>query len=189
MEGLGAHLFEKIEGDHFTVMGLPLLRLLALMRGLGLVRHETGAVHELRSWPHRSVGMGKSATAALFREAGVPVHDADAVCACALSGKAVPLVEAAFPGTAKDGAVDRTALGAEVMGDAQAMERLEAIVHPLVRRAETAFLARARRAGPRSSCSTSRCCSKPAATAVRRRDRGRPRRLLCKRRGFWHGRA
>lgn len=96
-----------------------------------------------------SIGMGKSATAALFREAGVPVHDADATVHALYRGPAVPLVEAAFPGTTRDGAVDRAALGARVLGDAEAMARLEGIVHPLVRAAEQDFLARARAGGHR----------------------------------------
>jgi dephospho-CoA kinase len=93
--------------------------------------------------------MGKSATAALFREAGVPVHDADAAVHALYAGEAVPLVGAAFPGTVRDGAVDRTALGARVMNDAAAMAKLEAIVHPLVRAAEERFLAQARAGGRR----------------------------------------
>src|SRR6187200_625960 len=94
-----------------------------------------------------SIGMGKSATAALFREAGVPVHDADATVHALYRGEAVPLVEVAFPGVTRDGQVDRAALGARVMNDAEAMARLEAIVHPLVRHAEVRFLEQARRQG------------------------------------------
>lgn len=95
-----------------------------------------------------SIGMGKSTTAAMFRAAGVPVHDADAAVHRLYAGKAAPLVEAAFPGVVKDGAVDRTLLGARVLGDGAAMKRLEAIVHPLVREAEEEFL---RAASGRSS--------------------------------------
>ncbi len=87
-----------------------------------------------------SIGMGKSATAAMFRARGVPVHDADATVHALYAGAAVPLIEAAFPGTTADGRVDRTALAARVLGDDAAVTRLEAIVHPLVRAAETAFL-------------------------------------------------
>jgi dephospho-CoA kinase len=95
-----------------------------------------------------SIGMGKSTTAALFREAGVPVHDADAtVHALYAAGPAVALVEAVFPGTTGPGGVDRAALGARVVDDPVAMRRLEAIIHPLVRQAEDAFLAEARAAG------------------------------------------
>jgi dephospho-CoA kinase len=96
-----------------------------------------------------SIGMGKSATAGLFREAGIPVHDADATVHSLYAGEAVPLIEAAFPGTTRNGAVDRPALGARVFGDAEALARLEALVHPLVRQAEVDFLARAKAAGHR----------------------------------------
>ena len=96
-----------------------------------------------------SIGMGKSATAGLFREAGIPVHDADAAVHALYRGVAVPLIEAAFPGTTRDGSVDREALGKVVFGDAAALARLESIVHPLVREAERAFLARAAAQGHR----------------------------------------
>ncbi|MBN8915786.1 MAG: dephospho-CoA kinase [Rhizobiales bacterium] len=96
-----------------------------------------------------SIGMGKSATARMFRALGVPVHDADASVHALYRGTAVAPVEAAFPGVTRDGVIDRAALGARVLGDAEAMKRLEAIVHPLVREAETAFLAKARESGAR----------------------------------------
>ncbi|MFH1555410.1 MAG: dephospho-CoA kinase [Pseudomonadota bacterium] len=96
-----------------------------------------------------SIGMGKSATAGLFRAEGVPVYDADAAVHALYRGEAVAPVEAAFPGVAKGGAIDRPALSARVLGDAAAMKRLEAIVHPLVRAQEMAFLAKARAAGAR----------------------------------------
>ncbi|MFO1150176.1 MAG: dephospho-CoA kinase [Alsobacter sp.] len=94
-----------------------------------------------------SIGMGKSTTAGLFREAGVPVHDADATVHALYAGPAAPLIEAAFPGTTGPAGVDRAALGAKVLGDDAAMSRLEAIVHPLVREAEERFLAHARAEG------------------------------------------
>jgi len=87
-----------------------------------------------------SIGMGKSATAALFREAGVPVHDADATVHTLYRGEAAPLIEAAFPGTVRDGVVDRPELSKRVLNDTAALKRLESIVHPLVRAAEEAFL-------------------------------------------------
>ena len=96
-----------------------------------------------------SIGMGKSTTAAFFRTFGVPVHDADATVHALYRGAAVEPIEAAFPGTTRDGVVDRTLLAARVLGDAAAIARLEAIVHPLVRDAERAFLAAARAAGHR----------------------------------------
>ncbi len=94
-----------------------------------------------------SLGMGKSATAKMFAEEGVPVHDADAAVHRLYEGEAVPPVEAAFPGTARGGKVDREELARRVLGDAAAIARLEEIVHPLVRQAEERFLAQAERAG------------------------------------------
>lgn len=92
-----------------------------------------------------SIGMGKSTTAAIFRKLGVPVHDSDASVHALYQGRAVPLVEAAFPGVVVDGVVDRKKLGARVLGDAAALKQLEAIVHPLVWEEEKAFLDQARR--------------------------------------------
>jgi len=90
-----------------------------------------------------SIGMGKSATAAMFRELGVPVHDADGAVHALYRGRAAPLSEEAFQGTAVDGIVDREKLSERVVGRPHAMRRLEAIVHPLVREEEIAFLRRA----------------------------------------------
>jgi dephospho-CoA kinase len=90
-----------------------------------------------------SIGMGKSATAIMFRELGVPVHDADTAVHDLYSGRAAPLIEEAFPGTVVDGVVDRSRLSERVVGRPHAMRRLEAVVHPLVREEETAFLRRA----------------------------------------------
>jgi len=87
-----------------------------------------------------SLGMGKSTTAGFFAEAGVPVHDADAVVHRLYEGEAVAAIEAAFPGTTMAGKVDRNRLAARVLDDPQALRRLEAIVHPLVRAAEARFL-------------------------------------------------
>ncbi|MGX5831584.1 dephospho-CoA kinase [Mesorhizobium sp. 43Arga] len=94
-----------------------------------------------------SIGMGKSTTAKMFAEAGVPVHDSDEAVHRLYAGAAAPLVEAAFPGTTVGGVVDRVKLGAHVLGDAAALKRLEAIIHPLVRADADAFLARHRTAG------------------------------------------
>ena len=94
-----------------------------------------------------SIGMGKSTTAGLFRELGVPVHDADAAVHALYGEEGVAPVEAAFPGVTQGGRVDRTLLGARVLGDDAAMKRLEAIVHPLVRAREIAFLQRAAASG------------------------------------------
>jgi dephospho-CoA kinase len=94
-----------------------------------------------------SIAMGKSTTARLFAEAGVPVHDSDATVHKLYENEAVAPIEAAFPGTTKDGKVDRAALGRRVLGDAAALKRLEQIVHPLVREASQRFLNEAEAAG------------------------------------------
>jgi len=94
-----------------------------------------------------SLGMGKSATAKIFAEEGVPVHDADAAVHQLYEGEATPLIEAAFPGTTHGGKVDRDRLAQRVLGDNEAIKKLELIVHPLVRSAEERFLAEAERKG------------------------------------------
>jgi len=94
-----------------------------------------------------SIGMGKSTTAKMFAEAGVPVHDSDETVHRLYAGAAAPLVEAAFPGTVVDGTVDRGLLAGQVIGKRQALKQLEAIVHPLVRADAEAFLTRHRDAG------------------------------------------
>jgi dephospho-CoA kinase len=95
------------------------------------------------------IGMGKSNAAAAFRRARIPVFDADAEVHALQrrGGRAVRAIARMFPGTVRDGAVDRDALRQAVVFDPAALKRLEAIVHPMVRQAEQAFLARARRAG------------------------------------------
>jgi dephospho-CoA kinase len=90
-----------------------------------------------------SIGMGKSSTAAMFREEGIEVHDSDAVVHALYKGGAAALIEAAFPGTVREGVVDRGLLGARVLDDPAALARLEAIVHPLVAESRHAFLAEA----------------------------------------------
>jgi dephospho-CoA kinase len=94
-----------------------------------------------------SLGMGKSRTASFFAEAGVPVHDSDAAVHALYEGEAVPLIEQAFPGTTSDGKVDRAKLAAIVLGDAAAIARLEAIVHPLVAKVRDRFLTEAQGRG------------------------------------------
>ena len=106
----------------------------------------------MRALPFRlgltgSIGMGKSTTAQIFRALGVPVHDADAAVHALYGAEGVGPVEAAFPGVVVEGRVDRALLGARVFGDDAAMKRLEAIVHPLVRAREKAFLEQAAEAG------------------------------------------
>jgi len=94
-----------------------------------------------------SLGMGKSATAKMFADEGVPVHDADAAVHRLYEAEATPLIEAAFPGTTGGGKVDRDKLAQRVLGDAAAIKKLEAIVHPLVRNSEEKFLVEAERKG------------------------------------------
>jgi dephospho-CoA kinase len=94
-----------------------------------------------------SIGMGKSTTAKLFAEAGVPVYDADATVHMIYEGEAAPAIEAAFPGTTANGRVDRAKLSAQVVHDAAAMKRLEQIVHPMLRAYHQKFLEDAERSG------------------------------------------
>ena len=95
------------------------------------------------------IGMGKSTAAAAFRRARIPVFDADLAVhrLQAKGGKAVRAIDAAFPGTMRDGATDRVALRQAVLGNPQALTKLEHILHPMVEAAERDFVARARRAG------------------------------------------
>ena len=88
-----------------------------------------------------SIGMGKSTTAKLFEEAGVPVYDADAAVHKLYEGEAALAIEAAFPGTTADGKVDRAKLSARVVGDAAAMKQLEQIVHPMLGTSRQKFFA------------------------------------------------
>ena len=94
-----------------------------------------------------SIGMGKSTTAKLFAEAGVPVYDADATVHMIYEGEAVPAIEAAFPGTTSNGKVDRARLSAKVVHDPAAIQRLERIVHPMLRSYHQKFLHDAEQAG------------------------------------------
>jgi dephospho-CoA kinase len=94
-----------------------------------------------------SAAMGKSATAAMFAEEGVPVFDADAEVHKLYDGAAAPAIEAAFPGTTIEGRVDRERLAAKIVNDPDALKKLEAIVHPLVRVVEEKFRSEARATG------------------------------------------
>jgi dephospho-CoA kinase len=94
-----------------------------------------------------SIGMGKSTTAKLFAEAGVPVYDADAAVHLLYEGEAAPAIEAAFPGTTVDGKVDRNKLSARVVHDPAAIRRLEAIVHPMLGASRQKFLHDAEQSG------------------------------------------
>ena len=96
-----------------------------------------------------SIGMGKSTTANLFAEAGVPVYDADAAVHRIYQGEAAPAIEAAFPGTTVDGKVDRAKLSAKVLHDPAAIKRLEQIVHPMLGASRQKFLDDAEASGAR----------------------------------------
>lgn len=94
-----------------------------------------------------SIGMGKSTTAKLFTEAGVPVYDADAAVHKIYEGEAAPAIEAAFPGTTVDGRVDRAKLSSKVVHDPAAIKQLEQIVHPMLGASRQKFLEEAERSG------------------------------------------
>ncbi len=94
-----------------------------------------------------SIGMGKSTTAKLFAEAGVPVYDADAAVHKLYEGEAAPAIEAAFPGTTSDGKVDRKKLSARVVHDPAAIKQLEQIVHPMLGASRKKFFDDAERSG------------------------------------------
>lgn len=87
-----------------------------------------------------SIGMGKSTTANLFKKHGVPVYDADQMVHDLYSGRLVPLIEAAFPGSTKDGVVDRAKLSTHVVGHPDKLKALEAIVHPAVQEEQDRFI-------------------------------------------------
>lgn len=94
-----------------------------------------------------SIGMGKTTASNMFAEAGVPVYSADDAVHRLYSGRAAPLIEAAFPGTVVNGTVDRTMLSSAVLGKPEALKRLESIIHPLVHEEEASFLTQARADG------------------------------------------
>jgi dephospho-CoA kinase len=94
-----------------------------------------------------SIGMGKSTTAKLFAEAGVPVYDADATVHRLYEGEAVAAIEAAFPGTTAAGKVDRNKLAGRVVHDPAAMKQLEEIVHPMLGASRQKFLHDAEQSG------------------------------------------
>ncbi len=96
-----------------------------------------------------SIGMGKSTTASMFRARGIAVHDADAAVHRLYAGPAVALVEALFPGVAAGGVIDRRRLAARLSDEPEGLAKLEAIVHPLVRESEAAFVDRGRIKGTR----------------------------------------
>ena len=88
-----------------------------------------------------SIGMGKTTTSEFFRRRGVPVHDSDAAVHKLYKGEATPIIERAFPGTANNGSIDRALLANQVIGNPEALARLEAIIHPLVEHDRRTFCA------------------------------------------------
>lgn len=96
-----------------------------------------------------SIGMGKSTTLQMFANEGIPTYSADDAVHELYRGKAVPLVEAIFSGVTADGVVDRAKLSAVVIGKPEALKKLEAIIHPLVRQAELDFVGKAKASGAR----------------------------------------
>ncbi len=94
-----------------------------------------------------SLGMGKSTVAKFFAEEGIPVHDSDTAVHALYEGEAVPLIEAAFPGSVTGGKVDRAKLAGMVLNDNAALARLETIVHPLVTASRERFLTDAQAKG------------------------------------------
>jgi dephospho-CoA kinase len=97
-----------------------------------------------------SVGMGKSTTAQMFVSEGVPTFDADAAVHQLYKGEAAPLIEREFPGTTKNGAVDREKLSSQVVGKPEALARLEKLVHPLVGEMRAKFMADAQKEGAKA---------------------------------------
>jgi dephospho-CoA kinase len=87
-----------------------------------------------------SIGMGKSTVAAYLRDQGIPVLDADKIVHDLYAGEAAPLIEVVFPGTVRDGVVDRAVLATKVLASPNELKKLEAIIHPRVRAAEWGFL-------------------------------------------------
>ncbi len=99
------------------------------------------------------IGMGKSTASAFFRRNAIPVFDADA-CVRELQapgGRALPAIDAAFPGTIRDNRLDRAALRAAAIARPDGFAILNHIIHPMVREEELAFLARARRRACRAA--------------------------------------
>ena len=143
VDGLGMLLHQAVPGFERWFGVRP--RATAKLRRL--VLHDLGEREPIFLALTGSIGMGKSTTAAMFRELRVPVHDADATVHDLYASEAIPLVEAAFPGTTNADGVDRDALSRAVVGKPEAMKRLEAIVHPLVHARERAFRERVVREG------------------------------------------
>jgi len=94
-----------------------------------------------------SIGMGKTTAGAMFADRGIPIISADEIVHALYSGRAAPLIEAAFPGTVTNAVVDREELSKAVLRDDAAFRKLEAIVHPLVERERQRFVESHRQTG------------------------------------------
>lgn len=108
-----------------------------LLRDLGELPKHSGSVKFLGLTG--SIGMGKTTTAAMFADLGVPVCDLDSIVHDLYRGEAVALVESAFPGTTKSGEVDRVALSTAVVGDSEKLKKLELLLHPLLESRQQSF--------------------------------------------------
>jgi len=138
-----------------------------------------------------SIGMGKTTAARMLRRLGVPVHDSDATVHRLLGrgGAAVPLIEREFPGSVRDGAVDRAALGAIVFHDTTALRRLESILHPLVQRSQRRFLASCASHHVPVAVLDIRCSMKPVQSAASMRSSASPPRPRSSMSACWPVRA
>ncbi len=185
LEGRGVQLFDRIEGDHFTILGMPLIPL------LGALRERELLARMIRIALTGSIGMGKSTVARMFEAAGVPVFDADAAVR-ELQGPGGALIEKIgelFPGCVRCGTLDRECLAADrARRSARSSPLLEGIVHPAVREWRETFIAQNRRCARRWS-SKFRCCSKLArrrnstrSSSFRRRPIVQRARVLAARR-------
>ena len=152
------HLFHKIEGCHYSILGLPLLEVTGFLREHGLAFAESaskagksGGGSMIVVGLTGGIATGKSTTSTIFREMNIPVHDADATVhgLMAPNGPATTAIAARFGAEviAADGSVDRQRLGKTVFGDDELRRDAKAILHPLVAADRDQFLAQHRQSG------------------------------------------